>query len=354
MKRILSFALAFLIFCSLASCQENHSLNIEDTLFGESAEDVELLEDSTDKAYMRNGNKILLGYYPQSEVADDMLRERLCNIAGELPTSSNPQSWTSYGYYISGSVSDYMWYIDVEDGSDRYRGVYFTSYRPYYTTSSSSAENTYQDDNGYLINSVYWFKYEPISWTLLSENKSDGTAFIYCDMIIDSREYYITDGSIRNINGEAIYPNNYANSTIREWLNECFFDIAFDDREKEIILASTVENRDESTGYGNNPYACENTCDKVLLLSYGEAIKSNYGLNSTQFRQKVSTDYARAQGVYTDTSSRYVGNSQWWLRSPYIPYMMGFSCYVNYQGIGVYRSVNSTDLGIAPALNIIL
>ena len=354
MKRILSFALAILIFCSFASCQENHSSDIEDTVLGESAENVELLEDSTDKAYMRNGNKILLGYYPQSEVADDMLRERLCNIAGELPTSSNPQSWTSYGYYISGSVSDYMWYIDVEDGSDRYRGVYFTSYRPYYTTSSSSVENTYQDDNGYLINSVYWFKYEPISWTLLSENKSDGTAFIYCDMIIDSREYYITDGSIRNINGEAIYPNNYAHSTIREWLNECFFDIAFDDREKEIILASTVENRDESTGYGNNPYACENTCDKVFLLSYGEAIKSNYGLNSTELRQKISSDYARAQGAYTDTSSRYVGNSQWWLRSPYIPYMMGFSCYVNYQGIGVYRSVNSTDLGIAPALNIIL
>lgn len=309
------------------------------------------------ETYTRNGNKITFGSYPQSEVTDSSLKSTLNSKAGTLPTSSNSQAWTSYGYYISGNVENFMWYIDVEEGGERYRGVYFTSYRPIYTTDSSSASNTYQADNGYTTSTVYWFKYEPISWTILSENTTDGTALILCDMIIDSQEYYITDSGTRTIDGKTVYPNNYAQSTIRKWLNETFYNTAFSELQKQIILTTTVDNSAATTYSSSNQYACENTQDKVFLLSYQDVINSNYGFSSSDSaydtaRQKKTTDYAQAQGAYTSKSTDYAGNGSWWLRSPYRNYSYR-AREVRFSGLAsFYDYVYYTCYGVVPALQI--
>ena len=58
-----------------------------------------------------------------------------------------------------------MWYIDLEYNGEKYRGVYFNSYRLNQTTItnvSPVSSYTYQDDAGYSLNTAYWFKYEPI------------------------------------------------------------------------------------------------------------------------------------------------------------------------------------------------
>ena len=281
---------------------------------------------------------ILFGEYPQTEVTDSTLVSTLDTLAGTKPTSSNAYNWTSYGYYVSGSVSNYMWYIDVENGGERYRGVYFTSYRPYDCDDSSSTGSTYQDDNGYTTGNIYWFKYEPISWTILNEN--NGTALILCDMIIDSQQFDYENGS---------YYNDYAESTIRKWLNETFYETAFDELQKEIILTTNVDNSVASTGYSSNPYACEDTEDKVFLLSYKEL--TTY-LKTTASRMKKTTDYAQAQGAYISTYLSYVGNGQWLLRSPF------YSKWYSAQNVGAsgefgdHCFVNSTYYGVVPALQI--
>ena len=303
----------------------------------------------------RNEKSIKFGSYPQSEVTDSSLKSTLNSKAGTLPTSSNSQDWTSYGYYISGNVSNFMWYIDVEQGGEKYRGVYFTFYRPKYTTSSSSASSTSQDDNGYTTSTVYWFKYEPISWTILSENTTDGTALILCDMIIDSQEYYITDSGTRTIDGKTVYPNNYAHSTIRKWLNETLYNTAFSELQKQIILTTTVDNSVTTTNSSSNQYACENTQDKIFLLSYVEATNSSYGLNLTAARRKKTTDYAQAQGAYTSTSTDYAGNGWWWLRSPK-DYNYDYAEKVFYGG-DLNMSIKNDDItytnyGVVPALQI--
>ncbi len=279
---------------------------------------------------------IEFGMYPQTEVTDSTLVSTLNSLAGTKPTSSNSYNWTSYGYYISGSVSNYMWYVDVENDGEMYRGVYFTSYRPYYTTYSSSTGNTYQDDNGYTTSNIYWFKYEPISWTIL--NESNGTALILCDMIIDSQQFDY-DGSDYN---------DYAESTIRKWLNETFYNTAFNDLQKEIILTTMVDNSVASTGYSSNSYACEDTEDKVFLLSYKEL--TTY-LTTNASRMKKTTDYAKSQGADTSTSPSYLGNGFWWLRSPndyqsYYARGVGGSGYVNDYSVGI------TGGGVVPALQI--
>ena len=305
--------------------------------------------------YTRNGNKITFGSYPQSEVTDSSLTATLNSKAG-LPTSSNSQAWTSYGYYINGSVIHFMWYIDITTGGEKYRGVYFTPYRPYGTTSSSSTGNTCQDDNGYKTSTVYWFKYEPISWTILSENTTDGTALIFCDMIIDSQEYYISTSS-RTIDGKTVYANNYAESTIRKWLNETFYNTAFSELQKQIILTTTVDNSMATTYSSTDEYVCENTQDKVFLLSYQDVINSNYGFYSNELwldtaRRKKTTDYAQAQGAYTSTSTGCAGNGWWWLRSP-LHYDSYIANLVDYRGYACSHSkVDATLYGVVPALTI--
>ncbi len=311
--------------------------------------------------YVREGNKIYFGSYPQSDVTDAALIAALNSAAGALPTSDNAQRWTSYGYYISGNVQDYMWYIDIAQGGEKYRGVYFTSYRPNYTTTTSAAHNTYQDDNGYFTGTVYWFKYEPIAWTVLKEER--GAALLLCDMIIDSQAYqnrqsfYNGMTAFTDSNGapDGTYANNYKYSTVRSWLNTDFLETAFEGLQRHVISVATVDNSLDSTGYESSKYVCENTQDKLFLLSAKESMTAEYGFTATASDtvtcQKKATAYALAQGVNTYSLADYAGNGHWWLRSPYDQYSY-YARLVNYAGSTnyAYTNVLQTNYGVVPAL----
>ena len=302
---------------------------------------------TTEQLYTRSGSTIYFGEYPQTEVTDSAITTALNGMRGTLPTSSNSYDWTSYGYYISGDVTNFMWYIDLEYSGEKYRGVYFTSYRPNRTTNSSSTSNSYQDDNGYSTGTVYWFKYEPIKWRILTE--SDGKAMILSELMLDSQQYDY-DGS---------YSNNYANSTIRAWLNDTFYNTAFGAMQQAIIETTEVDNSVYSTGYSSNPYACENTFDKVFLLSYREVVNSSYGFststsNSTT-RQKQGSDYCKVQGSWISNGFAYDGNGFWWLRSPYYTSYSIYAWYVTSDGgLGYSIHVHNTTCGVVPALVISL
>lgn len=278
--------------------------------------------------------KVVFGQYPQTEVtaendADNSIRNGLNEASGGVPTNSGAGGWKSYGYYIYGDVSNYMWYIDVDYEGNRYRGVYFASYRPYYTTNDSSAFNSNQDDNGYYTDKVYWFKYEPIEWRVLKE--SGGTALVLANVILDSQQYY--HGHNSKMGSETIYPNNYKESDIRKWLNDTFLQTAFSASEMEKIQTTTVDNSaEDSVMSGSNIYACEDTEDKIFLLSYKEATwESVYGFTAASLDLK-GTDYASSQGF---------SNEEWWLRTPTGDYSLNVSCvpkkssYVYDTGIGV-------------------
>ena len=296
------------------------------------ASNVEPSED----VYTRDGNYIYFGSYPQSEVTDDALKATLTNAAGDTST------WTSYDYYIRGYTSDFMVYKDVSYNGERYRGVYFTHYRPYYTTEGPKADNSMQDNNGYYINTVYWFKYEPIKWEILSE--SDGDAFLCAELILDSQDFHYTYNQTNSF-----YANNYEESHIRAWLNESFYDTAFTAAEKNAIKTTVVDNSESTTGYISNPYACNNTNDKVFLLSYSEATNSSYGFSIYDYnsRIKIPTAYAKAQGAHV-----FSGAGLWWLRSPsdlddYDARLVNFDGYV-------YILVYNTYIGVVPALHLTL
>ena len=310
--------------------------------------------------------KLTFGSYPQTEVTEAELVAALNSKAGALPTVENAQSWTSYGYYASGSVSDFMWYVDIEYGEERYRGVYFTEYRSNVISASVSESNSYQDDNGYTSKKVYWFKYEPLSWIILDKDDETNTALIVCEMIIDAQAYqneYSEDTSAqKHYNSssgspENTYANNYAYSTIRKWLNDTFLKIAFSAEEQAKILESAVDNSAASTGYSTSAYACANTQDKVFLLSMSDVVNEEYAFSESPhendpLRKKKTSDYAKAQGAYTGANSDNYGNGWWWLRSPRNDNDLNARGVYNDGYVSGNRNVDRTDCGVVPALRV--
>ena len=266
---------------------------------------------------------IYFGSYPQTEIKDETLIMELNKKAGTLPTESNTYNWSDYGYYINGEVESYMYYIDIELDEGKYRGVYFTQYRPVCTTTDGGSD---QEDNGYNTNTTYWFKYEPIKWNILKiENNK---VLIISDLILDSQDYYshssrngATDYQ-GNKTADIVNANNYMYSHIRSWLNTTFYKTAFSTLEKEIIETTEVDNSASSTGDSSNEYACSNTRDKMFLLSYKEA--TTY-YSSESERQAKGTDYAKSQGLWVITILSDSGNSCYRLRSPnyYLDYDAG-------------------------------
>lgn len=284
------------------------------------------LEIAGNEIYVRNGDKITFGQYPQSEVTESNLKATLNAKAGTLPTSDNSQAWTSYKYYKEGKASDFMWYIDIEESGEKYRGVYFTAYRPKVTMDSSSMETTNQDDNSYRINTVYWFKYEPISWTILSEDTANETAVILCDMIIDSQAFDTSDSS-----------NSYIQSTIRKWLNNDFYNIGFTSLQKNIIISSIVNDEKLDNVIAN---------DNIFLLSTFDLENNSYGLTDIMLQKNVS-DYSRVQGANIDDEK-----GVWWLKSPYGFFDTATSVVSFTGGIGGGSVVSDTSIGVVPVLRI--
>lgn len=254
--------------------------------------------------YTREGDEITFGSYPQTDVTS--------SLGGTL--SGDVTEWVDYGYYsFEGADSAYMFYADVTYGGEKYRGVKLCGYRPSWLydkntagTSYDYTEYTYQDDNGYIASdsgSVYWFKYEPVKWSVIKEES--GKALLISNLVIDSQPFDAKP------NGSGT--NDYSLSTIRNWLSDVFYSTAFDEREAGLVCASYVDNSAGSTGVSNNPFACVSGNDKVFLLSVSEVKALDSGS-----LLKAATDYAKCQGVqlYGGTDDSLKGNCGWWLRSP--------------------------------------
>lgn len=264
------------------------------------------------KPYIEEEGKIYFGEYPQSKETDNGVIHELNGMAGANPVKGNAGKWKDYKYYIKGNVDEFMWYIDLEYQGVRYRGVYFTSYRSYKTTRENNQTQMHQKDNGYLINEQYWFKWEPIEWRVLE--KTDGEAFLMSNVILDAQHFYNNQND-RDMSGTTVYPNNYKESDIRAWLTGTFYEWAFDELDQSLIIETTVDNSAKISST-DATYVCENTQDKVFLLSYQDIINSAYGFvtdinEDDKAKQLKPTDYCQSQGIMK--TFRW---SCWWLRSP--------------------------------------
>ena len=312
------------------------------------------------------GDIIPFGSYPQSEVT----KKNDSATYAKLEAAS--KNWVSYRYYSGycsyGSMQpgDWMEYADMDingDGANDYRAVRFTQYRPCSTDYSSSSDNSYQGDNGYTVNNIYYFKYEPLKWQVLDPK----TGLVLSKSIIDSQAYSNTiykNGTDAYGYGAAYwnnasytkYANDYATSSIRKWLNEDFYNTAFTSAQKQNILPTTLDNKAYSTDYSK--YDSVSTTDNVFLLSYSEAQNASYGftdnISRTETRKAVGTDYAKAQGLWAEEAQvLWAGYKCFYWRLRSAGNDSFGACGVGCDGDVFYSNyVHSTDCGVRPALRL--
>ena len=332
-------------------------------------------ENSNGDTYTRDGNYIYFGSYPQTKVTDSVIINALDGYKGTLPSKGNNQGWNRCQDYLCRNNLEIkiagMWYKDVNYNGEKYRAVYFENYRAEDAEDDFGADVLFE--YGYIADLVYWFKYEPIKWRILTEK--NGSAFLMSEIAIDGQAYYSADFNSmiddyyldtiyqplppRTVNGKSIYFNNYAESTIREWLNKTFYTTAFSSLQQSLIKTTLVDNsaastypHDNPTGYneGKNEYACENTNDKIFLLSVNDVTNDAYGLSKTNLQLKCS-DYSKSQGLfsmYLDDNDNY-GNCVWSLRSP-VERNNFCAQFIDYDGDYCDYPGTSISVGVVPAL----
>lgn len=316
------------------------------------------------------GDVIELGSYPQSEVKDSSLISEL---------SKQNLKWTSYEYYSgTGDVADgnmtakdYMKYADIEYKGTKYRAVTFTEYRPYCTGLTTDEENSRQ--NGYLTGQVYWFKYEPLKWRVLDAS----TGLVLCESVIDSQAFsnYCKAKENDAYNSDDVnakYASDWETSSLREWLNDDFYNTAFSKNDKKSIKQTTISTKNvypilkETNSFGddidpedldesissNEKYCSKDTTDNVFILSL-EDMKEEYGFKPKDEGNIANiascTDYAKCQGlefanVKLESLNKEV--SIWMLRTPMDSYQI---CAIG-DSVGATGPVFLTNGGIRPAI----
>lgn len=219
------------------------------------------------------GDTVVFGSYPQSKVTDE-------NIISSLNQLLSDDDFTDKKYYIgdgtvgSQKLESYYFVADKYFNGEKYRAVRFTKYRPTATHYPCPSESSNQYTNiGYFKDNVYWFKYDPIVWKIL--DPASGLAV--SDRLIDSQAF----------DNENFNPESFESSTICSFLNNEFYNTAFEENEKEAI--NSADN-------------------KIRLLTSSDAVNSAYGFDSNSsrddvLRRPVITEYTAINGSVPVTYS---------------------------------------------------
>ncbi|MDE5780018.1 MAG: hypothetical protein K2I03_00850 [Lachnospiraceae bacterium] len=285
---------------------------------------------------------VYFGSYPQTEIK---------KADSEYAVLQRAEGWDNNGDIVINNnvMNDNVINNNVLNGT-KYRRMLKGDAT--YATSGDENHYNWEDDTTY-----HYFRYEPIKWRVL---KTDGdSAMLLSDIVLDDREY--------NTEYE---DTTWETSTIRSWLNgynadmnqeginyssSNFIDSAFTIEERSAIEDTNVAN------YANMYYGIEGgnkTMDKLFLLSELEICTKEaktYGFSTDCFvddisRGSKSSDYAKAMGVFSNTS--YKGNCLWWLRSPggYSSNAANVNCEGCISNLGYY--VSNSDNGVRVALNL--
>ncbi len=252
-------------------------------------------------------------------------------------------STVTYGLYPQTVVSDSSLLTALNSLGDAYvnsdNGWYLYDYEFYAKVAATPNDSSYTFNNGTTIVSgtTYWFKCEPITWKALTSSGS--SYYLLSSVVLDTHRF--DDDS-----------NNYADSEIRAWLNDDFYDLAFN-LHSSYVSTTTVDNSKSTTNSSSNTYACSNTSDKVFLLSWQDYLNSSYGFSTSTSgsttRLCVPTDYARAVGAYLENNYSF-----YWTRSPHTNGEGKAGCVYSQDGRLTDGSVGTTWRSVRPAINITL
>ena len=191
-----------------------------------------------------------------------------------------------------------------------------------YPIGSMLTLGTYEQDNDRSNGA------EAIEWIVLAQQ--DEQVMLISKYCLDCKPYNTTLKSV-----------DWANCSLRKWLNDEFFSTAFTTEEQAQILTVTNENPSHDIAQTSSG---ESTFDRVFILSRTEAEDL---FDSVTARIAAPTAYARAKGAHFNTETRA---GWWWLRTT--SFLNDHVTYTTSLG-GVStdgREVNRTDAGVRPVI----
>ncbi len=238
-----------------------------------------------------------------------------------------------------------------------------------------------------------YFKVEPIKWKILTHDYNrTGKALLLAERVLTANIPYYNYIKHTNTRLHNIYPNNYEYSQIRAWLNglpfiddymneintyvdKGFLQTAFNIADQELISVTEVINDGEysldfdhtieymANGYksdgrtkSNYPdYTCQNTFDKIFLLSQYELTIPEFGFsrnrNNGESRIRTVTDYAIANHAYVYPQNNFLFG-WWWMRTPFysLAYMASDVYYTGEAFSQKQSNTNYLYISIVPAL----
>lgn len=222
-------------------------------------------------------------------------------------------------------------------------------------------------------NSYKYFRVEPVMWKVLTPDyRNTGKALLFAEETVTANVGYyqfnndITKRTVEN--GQTVYSNNYKYSQVRAYLNG--LEYYYDETETQTVLKSDYKNKGflqtaftpdaqlliENTivnnsfdGFSYNfqdaGFGCEDTEDKIFLLSSDEVENSAYLFGENGLVRKA-TDYAKANHAYQSSGDSFGGD--WWLRTP--DSSANYAHDVNVYGSIGEHPVSNREGGIVPAL----
>lgn len=303
--------------------------------------------------------------YIRSKYYDDTEESQWNINHGVIPSFANDsETEISFGMYPQTNINDPLIISKLVNSTLQDFGYYYYNHEYYIKKTAVLARDfsTHElldirkFDNGSEIieGNEYWFKIEPLIWKVLQKNDE---VFLLSKKLIDVQKYH--NGQPTKV-GEMTYSaNNYKYSDIRKWLNNDFHDQCFFFNNLPLNLID-VDNSPSSTATPDSGFSCENTNDKVTILSYKDYRNPLYGFSeldsSTQTRIFYTTDYCRASKANYSTGNNSLFSGYTWTRSPVKTNYSNGYCASRSNKMGVLNTdyVGITESCIQPAISICL
>lgn len=170
---------------------------------------------------------------------------------------------------------------------------------------------------------------DPIEWIVLEKNEEIHSMLLLSKYALDKQIFY-----------KPYVATGWFRATLREWLNNEFYNTAFNDYEKNYIKERVISN-DKNPNF--ETWLTEDTRDRAFVLSYNELNK----YVSEELLKCKPSRYAKNIGVYTENFY-----CDWWLRTP--GDKNSNVMYVTSDGEINYRGdfCTTDDFGVRPAIYI--
>lgn len=248
---------------------------------------------NTSSTYCRHDDIIYMGSYPQSRVTDKNILKNLSKLTPKISFYKNEDEsysdfyslWEPYEK-ISEFASYSVWKKDIVYNDEKYLAVYFNGQYKL-GTDAKSFYGYHLDD--VTANNIYYFKYEPISWKIVSEE--DNKLTLQANSAFDAYVLSLT------------YGIDYRNSVIRDYLNNEFINKVFTEEERNLIVPSTINTK----GVDNGSWAYRddyNLNDKIYLPTISE-LKETSPSSISEFVNFITCDNGL---IMSRSRESYVGS----------------------------------------------